>query len=152
MIRLATRDDLVEIATLVEEEVGSSPYSHLFTPAEINATHLRTIIFNCLHLGYIWVDVRAEGIVGYLIAIREPNVWVPSRTSLREFAWYVRPAYRGGISGGRLFVKFCEQGDRLIAAGTIDAYFTTRMSNTADYDLESRGFRLTEKLYVKECA
>lgn len=150
MIRLATRADLVEIANLVKEEVASSPYSHLFDEDEINVTHLRTVIFNCLHHGYIWIDQRKEGIVGYLIAIREPNVWIPSRTSLREFAWYVQPQYRNGISGGRLFVKFCEKGDELIANGTIDAYFTARMSNTADYDLESRGFKLAEKLYLKD--
>jgi len=150
MIRLATRADLVELANLVKEEVACSPYSHLFDASDINVSHLRTVIFNWLHHGYIWIDQRKEGIVGYLIAIREPNVWVPALLTLREFAWYVRPEYRNGISGGRLFLKFCEKGDELIANGTIDAYFTTRMSNTVDYDLESRGFRLVEKLYIKD--
>ena len=38
----------------------------------------------------------------------------------------------------------------MMAAGEIDGYFTTRMTSTVDYDLESRGFRLTEKLYLKD--
>jgi hypothetical protein len=62
----------------------------------------------------------------------------------------VREAYRGTTGAGRLFVEFCKTGDRLLNSGEIQGYFTTRMTTTTDYDLERRGFRLTEKLYLKD--
>jgi len=38
----------------------------------------------------------------------------------------------------------------LLDNNEIQGYFTTRMTSTVDYDLERRGFRLTEKLYIKD--
>jgi hypothetical protein len=62
----------------------------------------------------------------------------------------VREEYRGTLGAGRLFIKFCEQAEKLLNNNEIQGYFTTRMTTTRDYDLESRGFRLTEKLYIKD--
>jgi hypothetical protein len=62
----------------------------------------------------------------------------------------VREAYRGTTGAGRLFVEFCKTGESLLNSGEIQGYFTTRMTTTTDYDLERRGFRLTEKLYLKD--
>jgi hypothetical protein len=41
-------------------------------------------------------------------------------------------------------------GNTLLEQDKIDGYFTTRMTTTEDIDLERRGFRLTEKTYLKE--
>jgi hypothetical protein len=44
----------------------------------------------------------------------------------------------------------CRHCDKLLLDKKIDGYFTTRMSTTVDYDLEKRGFKMTEKLYLKD--
>jgi hypothetical protein len=75
---------------------------------------------------------------------------MPDKVSLRELVWYVKDEYRKTLGAGRLFIKFCEQGDELMESGEIDGYFTTRMRSTEDYDLEKRGFRLMESLYLKD--
>jgi hypothetical protein len=62
----------------------------------------------------------------------------------------VRESHRGTTGAGRLFVEFCKTGEDLLNSGEIQGYFTTRMTTTTDYDLERRGFRLTEKLYLKD--
>jgi hypothetical protein len=62
----------------------------------------------------------------------------------------VREQYRTSVLAGRLFITFCNVAQRLLETDNIVGYFTTRMSTTADYDLERRGFRLTEKLYFKD--
>jgi hypothetical protein len=88
--------------------------------------------------------------VGLLAATREQNIWIPEKVSLREIVWYVREEYRRSIGAGKLFIKFCEQAELLLKQDLIQGYFTTRMTTTEDYDLERRGFRLTEKLYIKD--
>jgi N-acetylglutamate synthase-like GNAT family acetyltransferase len=148
MIRLATRSDLVPIADLVCEFLQETSYSaHI---DEIDIEHIRRLVFACLHGGYIWLYTVDEEIVGLLAAVREPNMWMPHKLSLRELIWYVKPQYRKSPSAGKLFVRFCKEADELLNNSKIDGYFTTRMSATDDYDLESRGFRLTEKLYLKD--
>jgi hypothetical protein len=49
-----------------------------------------------------------------------------------------------------LFKTYCQQGEKLLEENKIEGYFTTRMTTTDEIDLERRGFRLTEKTYLKE--
>jgi len=148
MIRTATRSDVLAIADLLQDFLMETSYAEHCE--EIDLDHLRKLVFAVLHQGYIWLLCHNEIIVGCLIAVREQNIWMPNKISLREMVWYVQEPYRKTMGAGRLFIKFCEKGDELMMAGQIQGYFTTRMTSTEDYDLESRGFRLTEKLYLKD--
>jgi len=148
MIRLATRTDLNTVTDLIVEFLQSTSYNNHTNG--INQEHIKKLVFSMLHHGYIWLYFNEQVAVGLLIAIKEQNVWMPNKTSLRELVWYVREEYRGTLGAGRLFIKFCEQGDLLLDKDQIQGYFTTRMTSTTDYDLERRGFRLTEKLYLKD--
>lgn len=148
-IRLADRADLNAIADVVIEFLEETSYSN-HTANNVNTQYIRRLVFNIIHTGYIWLWEKDSEILGLLAAVKEPNVWVPNKISLRELVWYVKPTHRGSASAGKLFVKFCQHGDSLMESGLIQGYFTTRMGTTVDYDLESRGFRLTEKLYLKD--
>lgn len=148
MIRLATRSDLDLVADLLVEFLQSTSYkNHTMTA---NKEHIKKLVFSVIHHGYIWLYFNGEVAVGLLVAVKEQNVWIPNKASLRELVWYVREEYRGTTGAGRLFIKFCEKGEELLDKDEIQGYFTTRMTSTTDYDLERRGFRLTEKLYIKD--
>jgi hypothetical protein len=148
MIRLATRSDLNTVTLLLVEFLSSTSYNK-HTEA-VEAEHIRRLAYSVLYSGYTWLYYADDAPVGLLIAVREPNIWIPEKKSLRELVWYVREDYRGTTGAGRLFVEFCNTGDKLLNSGEIQGYFTTRMTTTTDYDLERRGFRLTEKLYLKD--
>ena len=148
MIRLATRTDLPLVTDLILEFLTDTAYNK--HTDNIDHNHIKQLAYAILHQGYIWLYFNGEVAVGILVAVKEQNIWMPKKLSLREMIWYVRPEYRRTLGAGRLFIEFCKQGDLLIEQGKIQGYFTTRMTSTTDYDLESRGFRLTEKLYLKD--
>jgi hypothetical protein len=148
MIRLATRSDLNLVTDLLIDFLKETSYNN--HTEVIDNEHIRRLAFSVLHQGYIWLYFDNEVPVGVLAAVKEQNMWVPSKTTLREIVWYVKPQYRGTASAGKLFVKFCSTAEKLLNNKEISCYFTTRMTTTQDYDLESRGFRLTEKLYLKD--
>jgi len=148
MIRLATRSDLTRVTDLLVEFLQSTSYNNHCDV--IDREHIKKIAFSVLHHGYIWLYFNEEVAVGLLVAVKEQNVWMPNKTSLRELVWFVREEYRGTVGAGRLFIEFCQQAEKLLNRGDIQGYFTTRMTTTEDYDLERRGFRLTEKLYIKD--
>jgi len=148
MIRLATRSDLNTITLLLVEFLSSTSYdTHTDS---VDREHIKRLAYTILYSGYTWLYYDKDTAVGLLIAVKESNMWMPSKTSLRELVWYVRESHRGTTGAGRLFVQFCQQGQSLLNSGEIQGYFTTRMTTTTDYDLERRGFRLTEKLYIKD--
>jgi hypothetical protein len=148
MIRTATRSDLPVLTELITEFLQETAYAEYC--AEIDQDHLQRLMYAVIRQGYVWLLCDKEIVVGCLIAVKEQNIWMTNKVSLRELVWYVKEQYRRTLGAGRLFVKFCEQGDAMMQRGEIQGYFTTRMSSTTDYDLESRGFRLTEKLYLKD--
>ena len=148
MIRLATRSDLNTVTLLLVEFLASTSYdTHTDS---VDREHIKRLAYTILYSGYTWLYYDKDTAVGLLIAVKESNMWMPSKTSLRELVWYVRESHRGTTGAGRLFVEFCQQGQSLLNRGEIQGYFTTRMTTTTDYDLERRGFRLTEKLYIKD--
>lgn len=150
MIRLATRQDLNLVVELLIEFMHEGAYEkHTDEP---DREHLKRLVFNIIYIGYVWlwIDEESDTPAGFLAAFKEPNIWMPRKFQLRELAWYVRPEYRGRMAGGRLFVEFCRKGDELMKSGEIAGYATTRMTTTGDYDLERRGFRLTEYMYLKD--
>lgn len=148
MIRTATRSDLSALTELLTEFLSEGSYTeHL---EDLDPDHLRSLVYVILQQGYIWLLCHDHVIVGCLIAVKEPNIWIPSKVSLRELVWYVKEPYRRTPGAGRLFVKFCQLGDQLKASGEIAGYFTSQMASTDYLDLESRGFRLTERLYLKD--
>jgi hypothetical protein len=101
-------------------------------------------------MGYIWLYEDNNNIVGALAAIREPNVWFPEKISMREMFWYVKPEYRHTVGAARLFVAYDRMGQELLNSNNIDGYFMSEMSTTSNLNLESRGFRLAERLYIKD--
>lgn len=151
MIRLATRFDIDAIADMFVDFAKTSAYAHLVpdTIDDSDIEHIKHVIFACTHAGFVLVaEVNGE-IVGFLIAIRQPNMWHPKSVTLQENVWYVKPEHRKTSIGGKLWLEYCRRAEKMMAAGEINRYTTTRMTTTADIDLEKRGFKQTEKLYIK---
>ena len=148
MIRLATRSDLDTIYELVLEFLLHTAYAK-HTEA-VDHAHIKRLCYAILKTGTIWLYEHQDVVVGLLIGVREQNIWMPDKVSFRELVWYVREEYRRTPAAGRLFIEFCREGERLLLNKDIDGYFTTRMSSTANYDLEKRGFREVERLFLRD--
>ncbi len=149
MIRLASHKDTMIIIGLLRSFLGETSYKQAQRATE-NLEHLCKLVWTVQQHGYIWLAYINERPVGLLMAIKEPNMWVPEAKELREIVWYVLPEYRKSSIGGKLFLTYCELGNDLLHSKLIDGYFTTRMPTTDSIDLERRGFRLTEQTYLKE--
>lgn len=150
MIKLAkTIDDFQQVIALLKDFLRETAYSSSYD-LSVNDQHLGKMAAAMAKTGYIWLAYNDQHPVGLLIAVRESNMWAPTLTQLREIVWYVSPEHRKTSIGGRLFLEYCRQGDELIEQKKIQGYFTTKMTSTDDIDLERRGFRLTERTYLKE--
>ena len=149
MIKFASTDDTLTVVNLLKSFLQETSYSQAQEASE-NFEHLCKIVWMTLQHGYIWLAYVDELPVGLLMAIKEPNLWLPKAKELKELVWYIRPEYRKNSIGGKLFLNFCKKGEELLKSGEIQGYFTTKMTTTDTIDYESRGFRQTEVTYIKE--
>jgi len=149
MIRLATRADLNTVTDLIIEFLQATSYdNHL--ASGVDREHIQKLAYAVLKMGRVWLAFQDHVAIGILVAVKEQNIWMPDKVSLREMVFYVREEFRRGMAAGRLFKAFCTEAENQLNNGEIDGYFTTRMGSTDGYDLESRGFRLVENLYLKD--
>ena len=148
MIRVASRTDLAALTGLVIEFLRDTAYTnHILTP---DIEHIKRLLYALVQVGTVWIYEVDGKACGLLAAVREPNLWQPNKISMRELVWYVKPEHRGTVSAGKLFFKYTQACEAMMKEGLIDGYFTARMPTTADVDLEARGFRLVEKLYLRD--
>jgi N-acetylglutamate synthase-like GNAT family acetyltransferase len=148
-IRTATRSDLRSIIDLLAGYFAESTYG-LHVNEQVDADHATRLLFQVLHQGRIWLAYDDAELVGVLAVVREPNVWFPKKIALKEVAWYVTKAARTTSAGGRLFLAYEQWAQEQLSNGMVDAYFMTEMSTTSPIDFERRGFRLAERLYIKD--
>lgn len=98
---------------------------------------------------YVWLAEVESKTVGILIALVEPNMWIPKLKQMRELVWFVLPEYRNTTIGAKLFLEYCNTAEELLKKKSINGYFTTIMPTTKSIDLEKRGFELKEYTYLK---
>ena len=149
MIRLATDSDTLIVVELLRRFLSETSYSQA-EQATKDTEHLCKLTWTIKQHGYIWLAFHDEVPVGLLMAVKEPNMWLPSARELKELVWYVVPEARSSTVGGKLFLQYCKKGDELLAKKEIQGYFTTQMTTTRSIDLERRGFKLTEQTFLKE--
>ena len=149
MIRDASRFDLPDIIEMFLDFADSGAYSASARSVEFDVLHLEKIFFACLHQGFILVSEHDDELQGFLVAVRQSDVWHPEWIRLQELIWYVKPKYRNTTVGGKLFLEYNRRADSWIEQGIVKECSTTRMSTTPDLGLEKRGWQLTEKLYIK---
>jgi hypothetical protein len=147
--QISTMVEARDAIRLLQDFLKETAYSQSVEAAN-DIEHLGKLVFTVMNNGYIWISYVDELPVGILIAIKEKNLWAPKHSELRELVWFVKQEHRKSSIGGRLFKTFCDMGNTLLEQDKIDGYFTTRMTTTEDINLERRGFRLTEKTYLKE--
>lgn len=141
--------DAKHVITLLQQFLLETSYDQAEEAAR-DVEHLGRLTFSFMQNGYIWLAIENQQAMGMLIAIKETNLWNRKHNQLREMIWYVKPEYRKSLIPGRLFLAYCKKAEELKSQGQISGYFTTRMATTDSFDLESRGFKLKEQIYLKE--
>ena len=147
--QIKSSEDIEQAIGLIKLFLADTVYKDLY-PSNDNTMHLGKLIHAIAHSHYAWLGLVNDEPVGLLLAVKENNIWAPTQCQMRELVWYVKPEYRNTTIGGKLFLEYCRRADELLKDGTIQGYFTTRMTNTDQMNLERRGFRLMEQTYLKE--
>ena len=149
MIRLATRTDFADIIVLLQDYFLESSYGH-HVMESVDQQYATRLLFQVSQQGRIWLSHDDDKLTGILAVSREANTWFPKKIAIKEFIWFVKKEYRSTSAGGRLFVAYEQWAQQELNMGRAHAYFMTEMSTTKPIDLERRGFRLAERLYIKD--
>lgn len=144
MIREANKFDLPEIAQMMREFRDSADFPEIKNAddEEYLGKLLQSIFAGTGKIFY------REG-KGLLMCIVMPSIWSDKIFVLHELAWYVRPEWRKGSTGYRLFDAYMQYGKSLKESGRI-AYFTmTKLDVSPDLDYSRYGFRKKDENWIQ---
>jgi len=148
MIRKATKYDIPKLLQMVNGYAAEFPCGLANDPQWFDEKYLSsllmTIIAGC---GFVLMDDDERG---FLAAIIVPNVWNPKILELSELAWWVYPEHRNSTIGGKLWIEFDREAEKLKASGRIKLIKTSLTVKSPKINFEKRGYTMLETAYIKD--
>jgi N-acetylglutamate synthase-like GNAT family acetyltransferase len=133
-VRGAETEDILPIISLLREfaaDSGIESASEYFSPKAVGGMISYSIRNGCCIIAVDKVS-REENIVGVIMGAINVNPWTSQTRELRELAWYVKPEYRKGRSGIKLYNRYKEESRELIESGEVSASFMTTLESSGD--------------------
>jgi len=144
MIRRATLHDKADVIALMKDFRSESPIAHVY--GEDDEAYWVQLLSNIFAgQGAIFY---AEG-KGLLMSMILPSVWSPKVLALHEMAWYVRPDFRNGTIGYRLFKEYVEFGKALKDQGRIKYFTVSKMISSPALKYDKYGFRKIDENWIQ---
>lgn len=148
MIRKATRYDIPMLLDLVREYNKEIPIKVYKNKELHDETYVSNLLFTLIKgRGFVLID---DDFRGMLLAVVIANVWCPKAFELHELAWWVEPEYRNTSLGGRLWIEFNKEAQKMLNEKRVSSVYTSLMENSPSIDYEKRGFKKLETKYFRE--
>ena len=144
MIREANHYDKDEVIEMMKEFRDSADFIEVL--AEDNVAYWHKLLDHIFAgAGKVFLE---EG-KGLLICVVLPTIWDDKQFALHELAWYVRPRFRQGSTGYRLFGAYIKYGKELKASGRIKYFTMTKLDVSPDLDYARYGFRKKDENWIQ---
>lgn len=146
-IRKASPFDIEDIIEMLKEYRANMPYGFL-QDADDKDYVISMLSSLMAGQGIVLIGLQDNKPAGMLIAGAMPSLWSPKHIMLTEFAFWVKPANRGGTIGYRLLHKYLAEGIKMKESGRVTNLFLSKMINSPDLNYERLGFRKLEEFWV----
>ena len=83
------------------------------------------------------------------MAMVVPTIWDDTIRSMNELAWYVKPEYRAGTVGYRLFKAYVDYGNELKRQGRIRYFTMSKMDTSPNLKYDKHGFRKKDENWIQ---
>lgn len=144
MIREANRFDRDQVIELMKEFRDQADFIEML--AEDNVAYWHKLLEHIFAgAGKVFYE---EG-KGLLMCLIMPTVWDDKMFALHELAWYVRPEWRKGSTGYRLFDAYIQYGKTLKEQGRIKYFTMTKLDVSPDLDYGRYGFRKKDENWIQ---
>ena len=148
MIRLANKFDIPILIAMIQEFSKETLIQKYKDETLWDKKYVGNLLYSLiLGRGFIVID---EDLKGMIIAMITPNVWCPQSNQLNELAWWVAPEARNGLLGGKLWIEFNKQAQKLLDEKRIDVVMTSLMANSPEIDYSKRGFKQLHTTFFRE--
>lgn len=150
MIRQATKFDRDQVVAMLNRYKLVSPLKFQRTADPAQAYKIFDSII--AGAGICFVADEDGKLTGFLLAVRNVNVWVPDTWAIQELAYWVEPEHRGSTAGYRLLKSYTDYCQELLNQKQISYFTVSKMSNSPDLKYNRFGYEELESTWsVQEC-
>jgi N-acetylglutamate synthase-like GNAT family acetyltransferase len=147
MIRQAQVKDTDQLIEMLHRYKLATPLECLKDANESTARKILDMIFT-KNNGVILVSTDPRGdLTGFLIAIKNFNIWDHTKFCMNELAYWVNPEARGTSAGYRLLKTYVDIATIMKNSGEITYFTVSKMINSPDLNYERFGFKKLEETW-----
>jgi len=144
MVRPARQEESLAIAKLIQEYVQVMDISAAKGSFSLRKTTL--LVSSCITQRLAWVSEKEGEIIGSLFAQEQFNLFSDKDKEIHMLGFYVKPQFRDGLSGGRLFKEF----DKESQSRNIKITWASLQHTSELKSLQKLGYTMSEITYKKE--
>lgn len=149
MIRSATQADDDNIIDCLRKFAIEQPIGKLKVEADqYNDHHVRKILDAVRARGIILVAETNNEITGLLMAVVNPDIWLPQIKTMNELVWWVHPEHRNSSAGLRLLKEYTKICERMVKKKEIYTFTMTLLKDSPISNIEKRGWTPIETNYA----
>jgi len=148
IIREATKFDIDKVIELVKNfydavELDLKNYGDLDLEY-VNKLYHHIILGG----GTCVVAEHNDKLVGIILALKNPNIFYPTKTVLNELLIYVEPDHRKSSACYKMLSKYKKIAEKMIENNEITTYTVTKTEQLDQIKFEKLGYRKTEEVWV----
>lgn len=144
VVRVANRYDKSEVKALMRQFRDESGFEELARMED--SYHFDGMLESIFAgQGIIYLE---EG-KGLLMAVILPSIWDNKTLIMHELAWYVKPEFRKGSVGYRLFKMYVDYGKQLKQEGRIAYYTMSKLDTSPNLKYNKYGFRKKDENWIQ---
>jgi predicted N-acetyltransferase YhbS len=147
MIRRLERADYPQVFELLKKFASESGVKDLVRE-DYDYEQIQQVLLRCEKGGVSYVAQNSSRIIGFILSIQVPDLWIPEIRRIKELAWYVDNEFRNQQIGLELFQAYQRSAEQMRRQGQITGYTMSRLENSPKFDYERRGFRHIESTYM----
>jgi GNAT superfamily N-acetyltransferase len=110
--------------------------------------YINKIFHHAILGGGLVLVAEIEKPIGFLFALKSPNIWHPKQISLQELILWVEPEHRKFKLGHSLMEKFSEIAKDMITEKKIISATMSNTKNISTINYEKFGFSKLEETWV----
>jgi hypothetical protein len=149
LVRPATQADDDHIIDCLRKFAEEQPISKLKVEAnQYNDHHVRKILDAIRQRGVILIAEIDSEITGLLMAVVNPDIWLPQIKTMNELVWWVHPEHRNSSAGLRLLKEYTKICEKKVKRKEIHTFTMTLLEDSPVSNIEKRGWAPIETNYV----
>lgn len=149
IVRKATKFDSTKVLDMIQSFSEQNNMPDQLSNDTLDLNHIGSIFHHVILGGGLCLVAEKENqVVGFIMGIKNSNIWYPNQITLAELMVWVDPEHRNGRAGYLLLKEYNNEAELMRQNKQITMYTMTKTKHFAQINYEKFGYTKIEETWA----